>query len=63
MLRPQAMQDILINVALVVVIAGSGAVFTQIYCKLAYYTCANCKSLNAKRRNQCRNCAAPLGDE
>ncbi len=54
------MQDILLNVALVVIIAGSGAVFTQIYCKLAYFTCADCKSLNAKRRSECRNCGAPL---
>ena len=51
------------NIALVVVIAGSGAVFTQVYCKLAYYTCANCKSLNAKRRSECRNCGASLEKE
>jgi hypothetical protein len=57
------MWDILMNIALVVVIAGSGAVFTQVYCKLAYYTCANCKSLNAKRRSECRNCGASLEKE
>ena len=54
------MHDILWNVALVIVIAGSGAVFTQLYCKLAYFTCAACKSLNAKRRSACRKCGAPL---
>ena len=54
------MHDILWNVALVIVIAGSGAVFTQLYCKSAYFTCAACKSLNAKRRSACRKCGAPL---
>ncbi len=54
------MQDILWNVGLVAVIAGSGVLFTQLYCNLAYFKCAACKSLNAKRRRSCRKCGAPL---
>lgn len=57
------MQDILWNVALVVFIAGSGIAFTQIYCKHAYAACPACKSLNARRRSECRKCGAPLEKE
>lgn len=54
------MRDFLWNAGLLLLIAGSGALFTQLYCRLAYFTCTECKSLNARRRSICRNCGAPL---
>lgn len=54
------MRDFLWNAGLLLLIAGSGALFTQLYCRLAYFTCTECKSLNARRRSVCRNCGAPL---
>lgn len=51
------MGDWAINIALLLFILGSSAAATQLYVKLAYYKCASCGSLNAKRRTQCRICS------
>ena len=48
--------DWAINIALLLFILGSSAAATQLYVKLAYYKCASCGALNAKRRTQCRIC-------
>ena len=52
--------DLLLNVALVVFVLGSGWFATQLYAKNAYHKCADCGNLNAKRRSECRICRHPL---
>ncbi len=52
--------DLILNVALVAFILGSGWVATQLYVKNAYYKCAGCGNLNARRRSECRICKQPL---
>jgi rRNA maturation endonuclease Nob1 len=52
--------DLLLNIALATFVLGSGVVATQIYVKLAYFKCAGCGSLNAKRRSECRVCGHAL---
>jgi hypothetical protein len=52
--------DILLNIALAAFVLGSCVVATQIYVRLAYFKCAGCSSLNAKRRSACRVCGHAL---
>ncbi|MND02296.1 hypothetical protein D3C83_216270 [compost metagenome] len=54
------MTDLLLNIALAAFVLGSGVVATQIYVRLAYFKCAGCGSLNAKRRSECRICGHAL---
>jgi len=50
--------DLLILAGFMVLILGSGVIATNIYCQIAYNRCTACGALNAKRRSECRKCAA-----
>ena len=52
--------EFLINVALLIGILGASAVITQWFSGRMYNRCAQCKTLNAKRRKQCRACGLEL---
>jgi len=54
------MKDLLLNVVVFVGILGGAAVFTEWFTRKMYYRCRNCATINAKRRDQCRQCGAPL---
>ena len=53
------MKDFLINAALLIGILGASFFITNWYAS-AYITCANCKTMNARRRTNCRKCNSPL---
>lgn len=50
------MNSTLVSIALVVAILGASAVITHFFARLMYLTCPRCRTLNARRRTQCRNC-------
>jgi len=52
--------ETLLNVLVLVGILGGAAVFTELFTRKMYYRCRNCATLNAKRRNQCRQCGHPV---
>ncbi len=54
------MADFLLQAGLVVLILGSSAWATSVYVRLAYFKCAACGNLNAKRRTECRVCGHSL---
>ena len=43
-----------------ILILVSGVFATNIYCRMAYNWCTECGGVNAKRRDQCRNCSAAM---
>lgn len=49
-----------LGVALVVGILVLSAIVTQLFARAMYVTCASCRTLNARRRSQCRTCGASL---
>jgi hypothetical protein len=56
------MKDLLDTLLTIVVLGGIlllSAVFTNLFTRKMYFKCAQCGSLNAKRRAHCRVC----GDE
>lgn len=57
------MWDFVLNAGLLIVIVGSSAWLTNAYTRRAYYRCAKCRNLNAKRRTHCRICGEPLDQE
>ena len=54
------MKELLLNVVVFVGILGGAAVFTEWFTRRMYYRCRNCATINAKRRDQCRQCGGPL---
>ncbi len=54
------MMDFLLQAGLVVLVLGSGAWITSAYLRWAYFKCAGCGNLNAKRRSRCRICGQLL---
>ncbi len=54
------MKETLLNVGLVVAILGGSALITQLFARAMYITCPKCRTLNARRRDLCRNCGEPL---
>ena len=54
------MSETLLNAALALAILGVSAFLTHLFARAMYVTCAKCRTLNARRRSQCRNCGEPL---
>jgi len=54
------MSETLLNAVLAIVILGVSAFVTHLFARAMYATCAKCRTLNARRRSQCRNCGDPL---
>ena len=54
------MSSTLLQVVLAVAILGGAAVITHLFARAMYITCPNCRTLNARRRSQCRNCGLAL---
>jgi hypothetical protein len=54
------MKETLLNVALVIAILGGSALITRLFARAMYIPCPKCRTLNARRRNRCRNCGEPL---
>jgi hypothetical protein len=52
--------DTVLTIAVVAAILIGSAVFTQLFTRAMYFKCANCGSLNAKRRDRCRVCGTQL---
>jgi hypothetical protein len=52
--------DALLTIAVLGGILVLSALFTNWFTKKMYYTCGECRALNAKRRSHCRNCGNPL---
>lgn len=50
------MKETLLNVLLLVVILGASGLLTQLFARAMYVTCPKCRTLNARRRQRCRNC-------
>jgi hypothetical protein len=58
------MGNTLAAILLVVAILGVSALITHLFARAMYITCPACRTLNARRRNQCRRCGAKFrGDE
>ena len=54
------MKETLLNVALVIAILGGSALITQLFARVMYITCPKCRTLNARRRVECRQCGWEL---
>ena len=54
------MSETLLNVALAIVILGVSGLITHFFARAMYVTCPKCRTLNARRRSQCRNCGDAL---
>ena len=54
------MKETLLNVALAIGILGGSALITHLFARAMYITCPNCRTLNARRRMQCRACGSDL---
>jgi rRNA maturation endonuclease Nob1 len=54
------LKDTLLSVAVVVLILGLSALFTNWFARTMYNRCARCGTLNARRRDACRSCGDPL---
>ncbi|HMD96992.1 MAG TPA: hypothetical protein VKM93_06625 [Terriglobia bacterium] len=54
------MSSTVVQIALAVAILGGAAVITQLFARAMYITCARCGTLNARRRDRCRNCGETL---
>jgi len=57
------LSDTLITIAVLGGILVLSALFTNWFTRKMYFTCSQCRALNAKRRTQCRNCGSPLTTE
>ena len=56
------MGDTLLSILLVLAILGVSAVLTQWFARTMYITCPHCRTLNARRRTQCRACGEKIRD-
>ena len=54
------MSSTVFQVVLAATILGGAAIITQLFTRVMYVTCPKCRTLNARRRTQCRNCEHPL---
>jgi hypothetical protein len=54
------LRDTLLSLALVLFILITSALITNWFARTMYNRCAACGTLNARRRANCRACAAPL---
>ena len=54
------MWETLLSIAVMLAILGGAAVFTEWFTRRAYYRCRRCATLNAKRRERCRQCGESL---
>ena len=54
------MSETLLNIAVAAAILIFAALVTQWFTRAMYYRCGSCGTLNAKRRDRCRDCGAPL---
>lgn len=54
------MSDTLLNAALAIAILGASALVTHLFARAMYVTCPKCRTLNARRRSQCRLCGEAL---
>lgn len=52
--------DVLLTIAVLGGILVLSALFTSFFTRRMYYTCSECRVLNAKRRTHCRSCGADL---
>lgn len=52
--------DTLITIAVLGGILVLSALFTNWFTRKMYFTCGNCRALNAKRRTNCRICGDQL---
>lgn len=57
------MNSTLVSMALVVAILGASAIITHFFARAMYLTCPRCRTLNARRRIQCRSCGWELRRE
>jgi hypothetical protein len=56
----KTLADTLLTIAVLGGILLLSAIVTGLFTKWMYYTCAQCRALNAKRRTNCRVCGNPL---
>ena len=54
------MGETLLNAAVAVGILGGSFLLTNLFVGKMYYRCRQCRTLNAKRRSQCRMCGESL---
>ena len=54
------MAETALGFLIVIAILGASAYITQLFATRMYNRCAHCRTLNARRRNQCRQCGQPL---
>jgi hypothetical protein len=54
------LKDLLLNLAVLVAILGLSAIVTGWFARTMYIRCADCGTLNARRRSQCRSCQKGL---
>jgi ribosomal protein L40E len=52
--------DVLLTIAVLGGILVLSALFTSFFTRRMYYTCSECRALNAKRRTHCRSCGTDL---
>ena len=56
------MGETILSIVLVVAILGVSAIFTYWFANAMYITCPHCRTLNARRRTECRNCGKRIQD-
>jgi hypothetical protein len=49
-----------LGLLLVIAILAASAYITQFFATHMYHRCTHCLTLNARRRDQCRQCGQPL---
>jgi hypothetical protein len=54
------LKALLLNLAVLVGILGLSAIITAWFARTMYIRCADCGTLNARRRTQCRSCQKEL---
>jgi hypothetical protein len=54
------MRETFLDLALVIAILGGSALITHLFARAMYIACPNCRTLNARRRMQCRACGCDL---
>jgi hypothetical protein len=54
------MGSTLAQIALAIAILGGAYLITHLFARAMYVTCPHCRTLNARRRTQCRNCGRAL---
>jgi len=54
------MAETALGFLIVIAILGTSAYITQLFATRMYNRCSHCRTLNARRRIQCRQCGQPL---